>query len=104
MQLFLSVPQMWKAPANLIMTKAAKEAGVDYIELVYEPQCAAAFYTHNVKDRLPKQMNVGDVLLIADIGGGTGDFVSYEYRHDSDAGAKVGLRMVGNAHGQSISI
>lgn len=83
------------------MTKAAKDAGIEHVELVYEPQCAAAYYTHNIKDRLPRQLEVGDVLLIADVGGGTGDFVSYEYRHDSAMGAKVGLKMVGQARGKS---
>ena len=90
---------MWKGPANKVMTDAAKAAGIDYVELFYEPQCAAAFFTHNIKDRQPKQLTVGDVLLIADIGGGTGDFVSYEFKSDCDSGAKVGLKMVGTAEG-----
>ena len=100
MQLFLSIPQMWKAPANRIMVNAAENAGVEYVELVYEPQCAAAYYTYYIKDEIPKDLTAGDVILVADIGGGTGDFVSYECAQDSSAGAKVGLRVVGNARGK----
>lgn len=100
-QLFLSVPQMWKTPANRIMTEAAKLAGIEHVELVYEPQCAAAYYTHKIKDSLPRQLKVGDVLMIADVGGGTGDFVSYEFRTDSDAGSQVRLRSIGVATGIS---
>ncbi|KAK3673844.1 hypothetical protein LTR78_006399 [Recurvomyces mirabilis] len=98
-ELLLSVPQMWKPPANIRMTNAAKRAGIPCVELVYEPQSAAAYYTHNIRDTDPQQMRIGDVLLVADIGGGTGDFVSYRYETDSDAGAKVRLAVVKAAKG-----
>ena len=91
---------MWKAPANKVMTKAAKDAGISYVELVYEPQCAAAYCMHNLKDQIYKPLSVGDILLIADIGGGTGDFVSFEFKSAGEKGARVGLRMAGNAEGK----
>lgn len=75
------------------MVDAARDAGIQYVELVYEPQCAAAFHTYNIKDVIPKQLKAGDIILIADIGGGTGDFVSYECRQDCDVGAGVALRI-----------
>lgn len=75
-------------------TSIAKEAGVEHVELVYEPQCAAAYYTHKVQGHLPKQIAVGDILLIADVGGGTGDFVSYEACEDSAQGASIGLALI----------
>ena len=81
------------------MTKAAKDAEISYVELVYEPQCAAAYYLHNVEDSMPKQLVVGDELLIADIGGGTGDFVSYRLKSDCEDGAKVGLKIAKDAKG-----
>jgi len=99
-ELFLSVPQMWTPPANLQMVQAAKAAGIARVELVYEPQCAAAYYTHAVKDRWPRQLAMHDVIMIADIGGGTGDFVSYECRNNLEDGAKVGLQLVGEAEGK----
>lgn len=90
---------MWKAPANRRMTQAAKEAGIPLVELVYEPQCAAAYYTYNLKFLKHSPMEVGEVLIVADIGGGTGDFVSYEIRSDGEDGAKVQLRDTGKAEG-----
>ncbi|KAK5729500.1 hypothetical protein LTR17_011920 [Elasticomyces elasticus] len=97
-ELFLSVPQMWKAPANLQMTKAAREAGFDFVRLVYKPQCAAGFFTENVK-HLSRGIVVGDVAIVADIGGGTGDFVSLEYKSSRGDGAQVQLEVVGVPQG-----
>ncbi|KAK4958369.1 hypothetical protein LTR10_004795 [Elasticomyces elasticus] len=98
-ELFLSVPQMWKAPANIIMTEAAKRAGVMYVELVYEPQSAAGYFAGNVKHRVPKYLGPGDGLLVADIGGGTGDFVSLGFESSSADGAKVRFTTVGTPEG-----
>lgn len=36
LRLFLNVPQLRSPPANRIMTQAAKAAGVDWVEVVYE--------------------------------------------------------------------
>lgn len=98
--MFISVPQMWKAPANRFMTQSAKAAGFKYVELVYEPHCAAAYYANNIMNT-PSQLSKGDVLIIADIGGGTGDFVSYEFGGHGDDGAKMPLSIVGNPEGES---
>ncbi|KAI7495508.1 hypothetical protein KC367_g7271 [Hortaea werneckii] len=97
-EVFISVPQMWKAPANRFMTQSAKDAGFKYVELVYEPHCAAAYYANNIMNT-PSQLSKGDVLIIADIGGGTGDFVSYEFGGSGDNGAKMPLSIVGNPEG-----
>ena len=72
------------------MTKGAKDAGIPHVELVYEPHCAAAYFAHKVRDRVNMQLKTGDVVIVADIGGGTGDFVSYKLKTDSNLGAKVG--------------
>jgi len=98
--LFLSVPQMWKSPANLTMAVAGEAAGADYVELVYEPQCAAAYYLQQNRG-YARQPNVSGTMLIADIGGGTGDFVSYG-NVNSGEGVRVQLSTVGKAHGLCI--
>ncbi|RMZ03632.1 hypothetical protein D0860_06724 [Hortaea werneckii] len=97
-EVFISVPQMWKAPANREMTQAAKTAGLKYVELVYEPQYAAAHYANNIMNT-PSQLSKGDVLVIADIGGGTGDFVSYEFGGSGYDGAKMPLSIFGRPEG-----
>lgn len=99
-ELFLSVPQMWRSPANRRMTMAAKRAGVPYVELVYEPQCAVAFYTYKIRSNKSAEIKTGQIVLVADIGGGTGDFASYELTSDSSTGASVGLALVGVAKGE----
>lgn len=81
------------------MTQSAKDAGFKYVELVYEPHCAAAYYANNIMNT-PSQLSKGDVLIIADIGGGTGDFVSYEFGGHGDDGAKMPLSIVGNPEGE----
>ncbi len=87
---------------NLIITKAAIRAGAYHVQLVYEPQCAAAYFTEKVKKGVPKWFVIGDTLLIADLGGGTGDFVLYRFVEDSTAGAKITLRLI-SSRGQYIS-
>lgn len=81
------------------MTLAAKAAGFEYVELVYEPQSAAAYNMHAIEDGMHQHVKLGDVLLVADLGGGTGDFVSYEFCDEGSAGAKVRLKTIGEATG-----
>jgi hypothetical protein len=90
---------MWKPPANIIMTDAADVKNVSRVQLVYEPQVAAAYLIHKFKDHLTKQLAVGDIILVADIGGGTGDFVSYVVTTGTGEGAAVGLRIFKQAEG-----
>ncbi|KAK3628242.1 hypothetical protein LTR56_018756 [Elasticomyces elasticus] len=100
MELFLSVPQMWKPPANIRMTTAAKRAGVAHVELIPEPQCALGYYMGNMAHR-PKSFDIGDETIVADLGGGTGDFASYAYASAGSEGAKIRLRTVGTAEGDT---
>ncbi|KAK3653759.1 hypothetical protein LTR22_011138 [Elasticomyces elasticus] len=99
-ELFLSVPQMWKSPGNRKMTVAAQRAGVEHVELVYEPQCAAGYFTGSIKNQHPQWLDAKQVLLVADVGGGTGDFVSFAYGGSSRDGAKVALRTVKEPEGE----
>ncbi|TKA71486.1 hypothetical protein B0A55_06946 [Friedmanniomyces simplex] len=98
-EVFLSVPQMWKLPANDRMQTAAKDAGIKHVELVYEPQCAAGYYVCINKHKLPQYLDQDDIALVADVGGGTGDFVSYSFESSSSDGAKVRLQIVGKPEG-----
>lgn len=90
MELFVSVPQMWKGRSNQIMLQAAREgqkmwyadedltalqagraAHVERVELVYESRSAAAWAAEELITE--GQLNEGDCMVVADIGGGTGD-------------------------------
>lgn len=64
------------------------------MELVFEPQCAAASFANNVQRKYPLlHMQVGDELVILDLGGGTGDTVSYRLRSSTGRGANVDLEV-----------
>lgn len=86
------------------MTDAAAFAGIPIVELVYEPQCAAAYFTHSVRDRLPAQVSLGEVAVVVDGGAGTVDLASYEWQSKSDQGAKVHVAHVGRAKGKTASL
>ncbi len=69
----LTVPASFDAVARDLTLKAAEEAGLGDVVLLEEPQ--AAFYAWI--ERHPdwrERITVGDLILVADIGGGTTDF------------------------------
>ncbi|KXT06794.1 hypothetical protein AC578_7118 [Pseudocercospora eumusae] len=96
---FISVPQMWKPPANRRIVEATRKAGIKHVELVYEPQCAAAFYTEGIQNESPPGLPAGSLIHVNDIGNGTGDFVTYKVVADSSEGAEIQLQLVGTATG-----
>lgn len=99
-KVFLSVPLMWKAPANRTMLEAAKRADLGFVELVHEPECAAAYYTHRIADNPQPEHVPGYELIICDIGGGTGDFVTMQYQSLLCDGAKVKLAALDRTTGK----
>lgn len=81
------------------MINAAKEAGFEHVELGYEPVCAIGCFGHIVEYRIQGVLQQGDVIHVADVGGGTGDFVSVEVDMTSNDGAKLALKMAGKPKG-----
>jgi molecular chaperone DnaK (HSP70) len=74
--IILTVPASFDAVARELTVEAARAAGLENITLLEEPQ--AAFYawidsTEGSKKTWRKQVEVGDVVLICDVGGGTTD-------------------------------
>lgn len=72
-QVLLTVPASFDAVARELTLKAAEQAGYQNVLLLEEPQ--AAFYAWI--QRHPdwrERVNVGDLILVVDIGGGTTDF------------------------------
>lgn len=70
----LTVPASFDAVARELTVEAARAAGLEQVTLLEEPQ--AAFYSWIAArgDRWRKQVKVGDLLLVCDVGGGTTDF------------------------------
>jgi hypothetical protein len=72
-QVLVTVPASFDAVARELTLEAAKQAGYENITILEEPQ--AAFYAWI--ERHPdwrERVQVGDLILVVDIGGGTTDF------------------------------
>lgn len=74
LDLVLTVPASFDAVARDLSVEAARAAGLDrHLTLLEEPQAALyAWVASNPAWR--KQLEVGDLILVCDIGGGTTDF------------------------------
>ncbi|KAH7370903.1 Hsp70 family protein-like protein [Rhexocercosporidium sp. MPI-PUGE-AT-0058] len=71
----LSVPAVWSDKAKDKTLKAAEKAGVFPVTLIKEPEAAALYVLHTLKDFA---LHVGDAFVVCDAGGGTVDLISYE--------------------------
>ncbi len=72
-QVLVTVPASFDEVARELTLKAAEEAGYRGVVLLEEPQ--AAFYNWIERhSRWRELVNVGDLILVIDIGGGTTDF------------------------------
>ena len=72
--IILTVPASFDAMARELTVEAAKAAGLDKITLLEEPQAAFYSWIETSKDKWREQVEVGDVVLVCDVGGGTSDF------------------------------
>lgn len=72
-EIVLTVPASFDAIARELTVEAAKEAGLGNVTLLEEPQAALYAWLEETGERWRKQVSVGDVILVVDIGGGTTD-------------------------------
>ncbi len=72
-EVYLAVPASFDAVARELTVRAAEAAGLGGARLIEEPQ--AAFYAWIAASRgaWRQQVQVGDVILVCDVGGGTTD-------------------------------
>ena len=73
-EVILTVPASFDAAARDLTVEAASAAGFENLTLLEEPQAALYAWTLARGDRWRKEVKVGDVLLVIDVGGGTTDF------------------------------
>lgn len=73
-KVIITIPASFDAAARDLTVEAARKAGLSEVTLLEEPQ--AAFYSWISQSDKPwrKQVKKGDVVLVADVGGGTTDF------------------------------
>jgi molecular chaperone DnaK (HSP70) len=71
--IILTVPASFDAVARELTVEAARAAGLEHVTLLEEPQSAFYAWLDAGRDTWRKQVEVGDVVLICDVGGGTTD-------------------------------
>jgi molecular chaperone DnaK (HSP70) len=72
-EIMLTVPASFDAVARELTVEAAKAAGLEHVTLLEEPQAAFYAWIEASKDRWRTQVEIGDVALVCDVGGGTTD-------------------------------
>ena len=70
----LTVPASFDAAARELTVEAARAAGFENITLLEEPQAAFYAWLDRTGDAWRQQVGVGELVLVADVGGGTTDF------------------------------
>jgi hypothetical protein len=73
-EIVITVPASFDAGARELTAEAAGAAGVENLTLLEEPQAALYAWIHARGDQWRKDVRVGDVILVIDVGGGTTDF------------------------------
>ncbi|MGV3775029.1 MAG: Hsp70 family protein, partial [Verrucomicrobiales bacterium] len=72
-EVVLTVPASFDAAARELTLQAAVEAGLPNVTLLEEPQAAFYAWVELLGESYRKQVSVGDVVLVVDVGGGTTD-------------------------------
>ena len=72
-ELYLTVPASFDAAARDLTVRAAVEAGLKEAVLLEEPQAACYAWIAAAGETWRRQVRVGDLLLVCDVGGGTTD-------------------------------
>ena len=73
-EVFLTIPASFDEEARELTLRAAEQAGLKNVTLLEEPQAAFYAWIEGQGERWRKQIQVGDLILVCDIGGGTTDF------------------------------
>src|SRR5262245_19715373 len=76
--IILTVPASFDALARELTVEAARAAGFENLTLLEEPQAAFYAWLDVTGDDWREQVRVGDLILVADVGGGTTDFTLIE--------------------------
>ncbi len=73
-EILLTVPASFDEEARELTLQAAQQAGLQQVTLLEEPQAAFYAWLEHQGDRWRDQVQVGDLILVCDVGGGTTDF------------------------------
>jgi len=73
-EVVITVPASFDAGARELTVEAATAAGIEHLTLLEEPQAALYAWIDAMGEAWRKEIKVGDVILVVDVGGGTTDF------------------------------
>lgn len=93
--IFLTVPASFDAVARELTVRAAKEAGLEQLTLLEEPQAAFYSWLSANQEHWREQVHPGDTILVCDVGGGTSDFTLIRVE-DADGNLALERIAVGN--------
>ena len=82
-EVLVTVPASFDPVARELTVVAAREAGLDRVTLLEEPQAAFYAYLATRGDAWRRELAPGDVVLVCDVGGGTTDFSLIEITSES---------------------
>ena len=69
----ITIPATFDPAARELTAEAAKAAGFEHMTLLEEPQAAVYSWLQSSGGGWRKQVKVGDIILVVDVGGGTTD-------------------------------
>ncbi|USD66452.1 Hsp70 family protein [Vibrio sp. SCSIO 43136] len=78
----ITVPASFDPAARDLTAEAARHVGFEHLTLLEEPQAALYSWIDNSSDAWRDEVNVGDIVLVVDIGGGTTDLSLVEVTED----------------------
>jgi hypothetical protein len=81
-EIVLTVPASFDAAAREMTVEAARAAGLEHLTLLEEPQAAFYSWLDSHRDDWRNLVNVGDLILVVDVGGGTTDLSLIEVGQD----------------------
>jgi len=84
-KIYLCVPASFDAVARELTVEAAEAAGLGDVTLLEEPQSAFYAWLEQMGGKWRDHVQVGDLVLVVDIGGGTTDFTLIAVGEEHDA-------------------
>lgn len=93
-EIVLTLPASFDEVARTLTIEAARQAKLPRVILIEEPQAAFYAWVNKHQQDWSDQVNVGQKILVCDIGGGTTDFTLIRVRESEVAGEKVQFHRV----------
>lgn len=94
-EIVLTVPASFDPAARELTAEAAQKAGYANLTLLEEPQAALYAWIQQTRGEWRDKLNVGDVILVVDVGGGTTD-LSLIAVHESEGALQLERVAVGD--------